>query len=211
VPRHCDQYSGYTFFSDGLDAAFKQNETVVRDQNPTVLKVIVIFTDGKANTFQQPGFCPPLSVWNVTAGDDGNEFSNDVHLLDPRTGIDTYHSSNGSLIQGCDEFVSFPSQVLRTGVCHLTGSTAGLDIRTEAQGRSLATAAQARAAGNIIYTIGLGSGADQDFLRDIANDPSGRNFDPSQPAGEFTYAPTASELGSVFEIVARKILVRLSI
>jgi hypothetical protein len=77
--------------------------------------------------------------------------------------------------------------------------------------RALAKAAEARVAGNVIYTIGLGNGADQDLLREIANDPSSPTFDPNQPAGAFTYAPTAADLQSVFETVARQILVRLSI
>jgi hypothetical protein len=214
VPRHCDEYDGYTFFVAGLDAAFQQNQSLPVDTNATVLKVIVIFTDGKANTIQQQGFCPPLSLWNITGGDEGNQYSNDIHLLDPITGLDTippHVSSNGGLIQGCELFTQFPSVVLPSGVCHLIGSTAGNDVRAEAAGRALATARTARRAGNVIYTIGLGNQANQDFLREIANDPTSPNFDPDQPAGEFTYAPDASELQSVFEIVARKILVRLSI
>jgi hypothetical protein len=210
VPRRCDQYSGYTFFSAGLDAAFKQNETVVRDQSPTVLKVIVIFTDGNANTLQQRVDCPP-DLWNITAGDEGPAHSNDVYLLDPLTGAPLHYSVDGGPISGCSDLTTFPSSILRNVVRHLTGPTAGDDIRDESRLRSLAQASEARAAGNIIYTIGLGGGADQDFLREIANDPSSATFDPHQPAGEFTYAPTAAELGSVFQLVARKILVRISI
>lgn len=211
VPRQCDEYDGYTFFSDGLRAAFEQNQSLPMDTERTVLKVIVIFTDGKANTLQQRGFCPPLSLWNVTAGDEGNEFSNDIHLLDPVTGLETHASSNGSAINGCEQFTSFHSEILRSGVCHLTGGTAGEEVRAEARGRALEIASDARAAGNVIYTIGLGNLADQDFLREIANDPASPHFDPTQVSGEFTYAPSAVDLQSVFEIVARKILVRLSI
>ncbi len=211
IPWRCDQYTGYTFFGDGLDAAYLQNQVEVRNQSPTVLKVIVIFTDGKANTIQQQlDGCAP-GLWNVTAGDEGPAHSNDVYLLDPVTGAYTSHSSvNGGPISGCTDLSSFRS-VLPNVVRDLTGATAGDDIRAEARVRSLLTAMKARAAGNIIYTIGLGTEIDPDFLKEIANDPSSPRFVPSQPAGEFTAAPTAGDLQSVFQLVARKILVRLSI
>ena len=210
IPWRCEQYVGYTFFGDGLDAAFQQNEIEVRNQTPTVLKVIVIFTDGKANTVQQPlRDCPP-GLWNITAGDEGPEHSNDVYLLDPTNGLPGHWSSNGGPILGCEGLSSFPS-ILPNVVRDLTGATAGDGIREEARIRSLLIASKARAQGNIIYTIGLGNDLDPDFLKEVANDPSSPRFDASQPAGEFTLAPTAGDLQGVFQLVARKILIRLSI
>jgi hypothetical protein len=211
IPWRCEQYAGYTFFGDGLDAAFKQNETEVRNQTPTVLKVIVIFTDGKANTIQQQlADCAP-GLWNVTAGDEGPAHSNDVYLLDPTTGNWVHYSTDGGPILGCPDLDTFPSTILRNVVRHLTGPTAGDDIRDEARVRSLAVASAARAAGNIIYTIGLGNDVEPEFLKEIANDPTSLHFNPQQVAGEFTFAPTAGDLQSVFQLVARKILIRLSI
>jgi hypothetical protein len=211
IPWRCDQYVGYTFFSDGLDAAYQQNQVEVRNQTPTVLKVIVIFTDGMANTIQQElRDCAP-GLWNVTAGDPGPAHSDDVYLLDPTTGAYTPHYSvNGGPIAGCTDLSSFPS-VLPNVVRDLTGATAGDDIRAEARVRSLLTATKARQAGNVIYTIGLGNQIDPEFLKEIANDPTSPRFDSSQPAGEFTAAPTAGDLQSVFQLVARKILVRISV
>jgi len=71
-------------------------------------------------------------------------------------------------------------------------------------------AALARQQGSVIYTIGLGNGLDAAFLREIANDPASPAFDPDEPVGEFAQAPTAAELGAVFERLARKIALRLS-
>ena len=214
VPRRCDQYAGFTFFTGGLDVAYRQNQSLAMDPDTAVLKVIVIFTDGLTNTVQETRVvCPPVHSFNISAGEAiPVEWSNNVNLIDPVTGepFDNSNDFNGGPFEHCPLFTVFDS--IESGVLrHVTGPTAGNEIRLEARLRSLAKAREARAAGNIIYTIGLGGGADQDFLREIANDPTGPNFDPNQPAGEFAYAPSAGDLRTVFQIVARKILVRLSI
>jgi hypothetical protein len=213
VPRQCDEYTGFTFFTGGLDLAFQQNQSLPMDTETTVLKVIVIFTDGMSNTVQDDRVvCPPIHTFNISGGDAlPTQFSNDIYLLDPVTGLRVDSSQNGGTFESCPYFTYFDSDRRNGMQVHVTGPNAGNEIRAEASFRSLAKATEARIAGNIIYTIGLGGGADQDFLREIANDPTSPRFDPSQPAGEFTYVPDASQLQSVFEIVARKILVRLSI
>jgi hypothetical protein len=205
---------GFTFFTGGLDTAYRPNQSLPMDTETTVLKVIVIFTDGKTNTVQESRVvCPPIHAFNISAGEEFPErWSNNVNLIDPITGEAFDHSDDfhGGPFANCPYFTVFDSIV--SGVQRpVTGPNAGNEIRLEATLRSLAKAREARRAGNIIYTIGLGGGADQDFLREIANDPTSPNFEPNQPAGEFTYAPSAVDLQSVFEVVARKILVRLSI
>lgn len=58
----------------------------------------------------------------------------------------------------------------------------------------------------MIYTIGLGPQVDQDFLERVANDPRGSSYDSTKPAGEFVYAPTASQLSAAFQQIASEVL-----
>lgn len=58
----------------------------------------------------------------------------------------------------------------------------------------------------VIYSIGLGPEVDQDFLERISNDARASSYDPSKPAGEFIYAPTASQLSTAFEQIASEVL-----
>jgi Flp pilus assembly protein TadG len=62
--------------------------------------------------------------------------------------------------------------------------------------------------GVTIFSIGLGgSGAPSaDFLRRVANDPASSSYDSAAPTGLYLYAPTASDLGNAFRIVASEIL-----
>jgi Flp pilus assembly protein TadG len=65
----------------------------------------------------------------------------------------------------------------------------------------------------VIYSIGLGGTVaepiDATFMERISNDPRSPIFNASQPAGEYFYSPTATDLGGVFQQVASEIL-RLS-
>ena len=70
-----------------------------------------------------------------------------------------------------------------------------------------------------IYTIGLGpdvSPTTQAFLAQLANDPAYSTFVNTQPAGEFFYIPSCpssnctSELQAAFNVIASKILLRLT-
>jgi hypothetical protein len=165
----------------------------------------VFFTDGLANTFQATVDCPPPRVLNLTSGDSGNN----VTLLDPLTGTPVCGSTNGGAFSCCPNLTTFRS--INGGTRSAVGPNAGSNVRAEAKDVARDRARQIRMAGNIVYTIGLGNGLDQDFLREIANDPSSPTYDPSQPSGEFAFAPNASDLQAVFQTIARKILVRISI
>ncbi len=65
-----------------------------------------------------------------------------------------------------------------------------------------------RAAGTIIYTIGLGSngGVDSTFLERVANDTASPIYDPSLPTGKYYYSPNAGQLGAAFNSIASEIL-----
>jgi secreted protein with Ig-like and vWFA domain len=52
----------------------------------------------------------------------------------------------------------------------------------------------------------LGAGLNQDFLRNIANDPAGSLYNINQISGEAVFAPDASQLQAVFQSIATKVL-----
>jgi len=65
----------------------------------------------------------------------------------------------------------------------------------------------------VIYAIGLGGTTSQPidatFMERVSNDPRSPIYNSAQPAGEYFYSPTATDLGGVFQQVASEIL-RLS-
>ena len=64
--------------------------------------------------------------------------------------------------------------------------------------------------GITIYSIGLGDKVSSSFLAQIANDPTSGTYNSNLPIGAFEWAQTSSDLDHVFEIIASKILLRLT-
>ena len=69
----------------------------------------------------------------------------------------------------------------------------------------------------LVYTIGLGDTSqppgsilqpDQNYLRQLANENG--ITDPDQPKGRMYFAPSASEIRTVFNLVAQDLLARLA-
>ncbi|HUK83292.1 MAG TPA: VWA domain-containing protein [Verrucomicrobiae bacterium] len=188
-------FSGWTASEQGLAKGLQQNESVVIPPEENVVKVIVFFTDGLANTFQYTFNC---GVRNIGP---------DRELYDPNTGA---LAGGGCTIPATIPSVSPPPTDVST-----TSGCAPLTI--EAQKRALVVAEQARQQGNFIYVIGLGdpNGPGEcgfppinlPFLLQIANDPSGPNYNPNEPAGLAVFASTAVDLQVVFDYIASKILV----
>ena len=67
-----------------------------------------------------------------------------------------------------------------------------------------------RGQGMTIYSIGLGNNINKVFLQRIANDPASPTFNSSLPAGSAVFAPSSLQLEQVFQIIASKILLRLT-
>ncbi len=88
-----------------------------------------------------------------------------------------------------------------------TGET---NVATEADYRTVQLADSMRAQNIVVYSIGLGSGINQSFLQQVANDPAASTYDSSQPSGEAVFAPDGSQLVAVFQVIAAKILLRLT-
>jgi Flp pilus assembly protein TadG len=62
----------------------------------------------------------------------------------------------------------------------------------------------------VIYSIGLGGDSaepiDATFMERVANDPRSPIYNSAQPAGQYFYSPTATDLGGIFQQVASEIL-----
>jgi len=196
-------FNNNTCSDEGLTNALAQNNTVTNSPGQHLVKVIVFFTDGMANTFNYNLNCGPRNM------------SYDGNLFDPNTG--NYSSS------GC----SVPNPITSIDGSTLVntardGSQASCDsMHYEAQKRAETWANAARAQGNTIYCIGLGNPGGNNlgecndgvfpilnptFLKDVANTPDSATYNPSQPSGIFVTATNASQLQAVFQTIAQQLL-----
>jgi hypothetical protein len=178
-------FNGFTCSDQGLENARQQNDAVLVVPGQPVTKIIVFFTDGLANTFQYTFNC---GIRNI---------AEDRSLYNPNTG-----ASSGA---GCTVPPTIPSIDGTTTVT--TASSAQMEA--EAAKRAYAVANQARASGNTIYSIGLGLVTNPDFLKTVANDPTGPTFDPGQPSGLSVTATNSSQLQAVFEQIAQQAIAQV--
>jgi Flp pilus assembly protein TadG len=201
---------GWTCSDAGLEKGREQNLNVPIQTGEKVVKVIVFFTDGLANTFQYY----PLQC-NTGLGT--NNIAPDSSTWDPdkdSTGTScTFPSCLVSIVatNGC---------INRAFDCPEGDRSKGL--YAEAEARAKAVASKARDEGSVIYSIGLGDptnplskecgrpALNPDFLRSVANDPAASDFNKDQPDGLAFIALDASQLPAVFSAVADAILARLT-
>jgi Flp pilus assembly protein TadG len=201
VPRVCNvDYNGGTFGQGGLTNALVQNNSVTVLPGENVVKVTVFFTDGLANIIQDTLNCPPLTSRNFGGFDSGNT----VGFFDPSNGNQLCTTSGGtpSCCSGTSQFKSAIDGTMK--------SFTRANVSADAEFRAIQTANDMRGAGMVVYSIGLGNSINQNFLKDVANDPTGPNYNSTLPVGEAVFAPDASQLQAVFQTIASKILLRLS-
>lgn len=195
-------FAGATYSDGGLKLGKQQNDSVVIPAGENVIKLVVFFTDGLANTFQYTW--PTNKTYNVGGFDSGNTYA----ILNPSNGNQLPNSSttySGPAPAYCPSMVNFLS------IDGNTKTVNGSNFRAEGQLRALDTANTIRDANMLVFCIGLGGGSvDQSFLHKIANDPSSSTFNPNQPVGETVIAATANDLQVVFQQIAAKILLRLT-
>ena len=190
------KFGGATFAQGGLLDAQTQINSVSATGN--VVKVVVFFTDGWANTNQDTLACPGQTLINyggcsppeAAVGWCGPGFA----FLNPNTGAQTSCSAT-----------QFYSQQYKT-----MQSLNITNISNDALYRAIQLSNQLRAQGMVVYSIGLGDKISQTFLQQVANDPNSPSFNPNQPVGEAVFAPTANDLQGVFQTIAAKILLRLT-
>ncbi|HVM60056.1 MAG TPA: VWA domain-containing protein [Verrucomicrobiae bacterium] len=205
-----------TWSEGGLQAGWKQIQTVSAGANQ--LPVIVFFTDGFANTFNVKLGCQPSAI-NVGQTDPSNHKCGDncwdLRYLDPNSGDDVDCNNPGSFSSiGGTLGSESGTTTIKAGTSE-TISKYNLNVWTEGQLRALQMANTIRSNNITIYCIGLGATTNdinQVFLKQVANmnDPANPTYNPNQPAGEAAFASTASDLESVFQVIASQIAVRLS-
>ncbi len=240
------QASGGTFGTGGtyvatdgppLNLADHQITSVPIQQGQNVTRVAVYFTDGLMNAVQDTFTCWTSATNKVTpllnygGWDPG---TNEVDVFNPVDGTDWCPGTgSGNCVSGKASQIVYSSAGLAcqnpygTYVTNFISAQNGSEainrtnVTAEAQYRALQTAAAMRAEnpGTYIYTIGLGSGvntATQNFLKQLANDPTGPSYNASLPQGQFYYVPDCpsttctTELELAFQTIASKILLRLT-
>jgi Flp pilus assembly protein TadG len=196
--------NGWTASERGLTNGLAQQQGVVAMSGEKVVRVLVFFTDGMANTWYNSFNCGARDV------------SPDGDLWDPVTGN---HASSGCTVPG-----NLPSINPTTGqiTANAVDSNDCEDMHIEAQNRAERIAWLARNQGITVYSIGMGSpgasgecgGAfpvlNPDFLKNVANTPDSDTFNSLQPQGDYAIAADASQLVGVFQQIADKILARLT-
>jgi Flp pilus assembly protein TadG len=200
----------FTNLSDGLIAG--RNE-LQNDPNRASFRALVFFTDGRATALRdvfRVGGVPTDAV--ITGKQDpvsGHVWEQlyQFHRLDEK--INGLHYTAPVFPNGSDKTV--------------------VNLQSQANQNLRQAAALARREGITIFTIGLGNPSaheawkqpDAELLIQIANAPDGIDprtggvlanpiYDPNQPKGGFFFAPDATQLDSVFEQVARQIVLRLT-
>ena len=197
-------FAGWTASEQGLTNGLVQNlsytPAVTGGNTETVVRVMIFFTDGLANTFKYTFNCGARNI------------GPDRTLYDPITG----NAAGG----GCTIPNNIPSISPPPANVSTTSGCGPLTI--EAQKRAVAIARLAQQQGIIVFSIGLGDGSgpqecgfpplNKGFLYQVANDPNPANpaYVSSLPSGEAVFAPNASDLANVFNQIAAKILLRIT-
>ena len=207
-------YIGATYALGGLLLAQTQESA----NPPNVLKVVVFFTDGIANTIEDNLSCPgyPLINYGGNAPSEGNG----VWFMDPKTGntlpgtgFNGTCGYNSPATPSCCAARTFPSQEFKTQEPFTTTF-----ITDDAQYRMLQVASTMRTATPpvVIYTVGLGSVTNPVFLKQLANTTDSSTYNSSLPSGLYVPAPDCpgplcvTELQQAFQTVATDILLRLT-
>ncbi len=217
-------FDGGTFGPGGVTLAKPQEDNTNPPGN--VVKVVVYFTDGYVNTIQDTLPCVYSSkshptLYNFGGFDSGSganffvpqKVSNQYPSGYDLGGLDgnNYPPTMPPASHDCSPVTRFTSQ---NGGSQKT-FTAN-NIAPEARYRALATGRTMLNEGIIVYSIGLGHSIDQAFLRQIANDPLSSSYNSSLPEGLAVFAPDCpgstctQELTQVFQVIASKILLRLT-
>jgi Flp pilus assembly protein TadG len=217
--------NAYTFAQTGLDNGLAQINSVTLPSNAQ--KLIVFFTDGWPNMLQDNLNCVKNSstrtLFNFTQCDPGDV---SLGICSSSYPLAVFTTTGGSTT--CGTCTSYPSPA-SSDPCYPapTGMTFSsqqfskyetptmANISNEAFYRAEASAATAQAQNVTIYSIGLGSvitnqAQAQQFLYQVANDPAGSSYNSSLPQGQAVFAPTSSQLNTVFQQIASKILLRIT-
>jgi Flp pilus assembly protein TadG len=211
-------FDNATASEEGLTNGLVQiaSETNVAAQS--VVRVMVFFTDGMANTFN---YVFPCGNTNIA--------------------LDVYYDGTLANPAGCSGYNCTPLDYLSSinpsnGVLTANAVTNSCcdSMHFEAENRAERIAYLARDAGYVVYSIGLGNTNDTAgalaechtgsgpcyatqfpvlnalFLQNVANTSDAQTYNSAQPSGDYAIAEDAGQLDNVFQTIASKILLRLS-
>jgi len=201
-------WAGYTFSQGGLTNGLVLENNVAIPVGQDAIKIVVFCTDGRANVVQDTFNCPPSTTMNYGGKD---TCPGGVNFFDSITGDRLCFTTEDGAVPTCCEGASgYPSSI--TGPMEPFICT---NVTAEAQYRAIQVANQMRGAGIIVYSIGVGSGLTPDlgflsFLQQVANDPNAPDYVATSYDGEAVVANDPSQLSTVFQQVASKILLRLA-
>jgi Flp pilus assembly protein TadG len=207
VPNGLSDFGGMTNAMAGLQAGFDQitNTPVPAGQN--ISKVAVFFTDGLANTFSYSKNCSSsgYSSFSSFALGQGSLGSSTYGLYKVNGSNSTWCTDSSPPPACCNGFTTFKS------IDNSTKALSGNNVYAEARLSAITVAKNMRAQDITVYSVGLGGNAvDEDFLREVANDPASAAYDSNKPTGAAFFPEDANDLSYVFQTVASKILMRLS-
>ena len=190
---------------------------------PNVRKVVVFFTDGWANILQDNLACTkgssattPMLYCGCDPGDYSLNLCAGVFFFTtsgtqttcPALGFTSTSATNSG--NGTVSSATFPSQQNGSETLYPAITTGMTNCANDADYRTVQLANNMRSQNIVVYSIGLGTAINKPFLQQVANDPASSTYNASQPVGEAVFAPTSAELDSVFEVIASKILLRLT-
>jgi Flp pilus assembly protein TadG len=217
--------NAYTFAQTGLDNGLAQINSVALPSNAQ--KVIVFFTDGWPNMVQDGLNCNggsgPRTTLKFTECDSGDV---SLGLCNDQFPLAVFTTSGGNTLCGsCTSYPSYassdPCYPAPTGVT-FPSQQYGTDeqvsmsaVSSEAFYRAETSASTALNQNVTIYSIGLGTAITgqpvaQAFLYQVANDPNSSSYSSNLPQGEALFAPTSTQLDTVFQQIASKILLRIT-
>ncbi len=194
-------FQGGTFSQGGLTNGFAQIQAVPVVAGEDIVKVCVFFTDGLANIVQHTLNCGGTPTLRNFGGYDSGS---SVGFFNPANGTHLCTTSGGTP-SCCAGVSTFPSAIDGTSKTFLRSN-----VKPEAEFRAVQVANEMRANGIIVYAVGLGNNINQEFLRQVANDPTVSGYTPTFYDGEALFAPTSQQLAQVFEVLANKIILRLT-
>ncbi len=206
----------YTNIEEGLRLA--KDNLAAAPARSNAVKVVVLFTDGRATAFRDKFTMPkgtvPTTYDGVVAANYGTSSKNFVGLFQYNDGRKITKFSS----KGVPTLVKYNSGTASPKPPSLPGgkSLTGVNVEAIGAAQAEAWASSIRQTGAIVYSIGLGDAdaddpwdtPDLEFLKRIANEKGMVNG--SQPKGELMFAPTGAQLEAMCAKVADRILTRLT-
>lgn len=201
------KFAGGTYAMGGLVRGKSENDSYSPGTGENVLKVVVFFTDGRANSNQDTLSCSgsPIRYGGCSLAEARLGFC---------SGVGFWYSSNPKDNVGCTTS-RFPAQQPGNPGRLQPDSAAYTDIPADAEYRILQMASSMRAASSyptVFYVVGLGDDdtLNKPFLQQLANDVHSPAYNSTQPAGEALFTNDPSELEQVFQEIASRIQLRLT-